>query len=171
MPRLRRLDYASMGTAVEILRGVLERYDDFKGRFAVPGEGGERAFRAWLVLDLLHHHFRWPSRLILVGERHDVLLLNEQLFPIITIETKEPRHEASKTEKAKFEERLPHYTTLQHAFLTDGFNWLQLTLSAPAGRQTIAARGEIDIAEDEDADIDEFLARLDAAKYISETYE
>ena len=160
-----------MATAVQVLREVMGRYDDFKGRFAVPGEGGERAFRSWLVLDLLHHYYRWPSRLILIGERHDVLLLNSQLFPIITIETKEPRHSVSTKERAIFEQRLAHYTTLQTAFLTDGFTWVKLRLVAPAGRQTIAAEEEVDIRVTDDLKVNAFLAPLAAERYTSEIYE
>jgi hypothetical protein len=93
-------------------------------------------------------------------------LLNEQLLPVITIETKEPRHEATKAEHASYEQRLPHYTTLREAFLTDGFRWSQLILAAPAGRQSIVKRSKIDIVADEDVIINEFLAPLAANRYI-----
>ncbi|MGA3066927.1 MAG: hypothetical protein ABSF29_08785 [Tepidisphaeraceae bacterium] len=160
-----------MQSASQVLRAILDRYDNFKGRFSVPVEGGERGFRAWLVIDLFHHHFRWPSGLILVGERHDVLLLNESLFPVITIETKEPRHEASKKEIRSFETRLPHYTTLKYAYLTDGFKWIKLYLAAPAGHQTIAKKEIFDVCQHDDTAINKFLATFDATQYISKPNE
>ena len=39
--------------ALVAIRAILRRYDSYCGRLNVPGNWGERAFRGWLMTDLL----------------------------------------------------------------------------------------------------------------------
>lgn len=72
------------------------------------------------VSDLLATTLGWPTANIVVGERFDVLLQDPDGFPVATIETKTPYHEATKKERQDFKERLSGYGTLQTAATGSG---------------------------------------------------
>jgi hypothetical protein len=76
-------------------------------RRTVPGEGGERAMRAWLAMEIFGPAFGWPSERIVVGERFDVLLLDRRGRPVINIETKDVDHTPTRKELEAFRGRLP----------------------------------------------------------------
>jgi hypothetical protein len=156
-----------MESALSTIRAILKRHADYAGRFAVPGDWGERAFRGWLVLDLLHGYMKWPSSHILLGERHDILLLNDSLSPVITVETKRPDYDASKSEWKNFEARLPHYGTLRWAFLTNGKNWTRLEILAPKGKIQIRSRQEIDVTKASEEDAAKYFGTLRARQYLA----
>lgn len=94
-----------------------------KARTQVPGEGGERLFRNRLKDALLQDLFGWPADFIFPAERFDLRLLNEQDDTLIYIETKEPEHIASDNEYQRFFARLRQYSTLRHAYFTNGSRW------------------------------------------------
>ena len=122
--RLSSGDETDLGSAIlEALKTILERCEEAGVRLGYPGEGGERSFRHWLGTDLLERVLGWPSAKVVVGERFDILLLDSDGFPVITIETKTPYHKASKKERQDFEERLSGYGTLRTAFFTNGTEW------------------------------------------------
>jgi hypothetical protein len=149
-----------------IVGEILARYNDYSGRFSVPGEWGERAFRGWLVLDLLASYYRWPSAHILLGERLDILLLDHTIHPVVTIETKMPGYEAKPQEWHQFEARLAFYGTLRWAFLTNGGAWTRYELSSPQGRATVVGRASIDVAKDSPTQVEAFLNVCDSSQYI-----
>jgi hypothetical protein len=102
-----------------------------KARMQVPGEGGERAFRGRLCEALLEKAFGWPPEFILSGEKFDVRLLNPQDQPVVTIETKEPEHTTSEAEYRAFFDRLKHYPSLRHAYITNGAFWERYDIQTP----------------------------------------
>jgi len=108
----------------KVLKMVLDRYNRYERFLNYPGDWGERAFRGWIVFDLFHKYLGWPIQNIVFGERFDVLLINDDLKPVINIETKKP--EKGLADYEDFKERLPIYKTLYYATLTDGYEWLSL---------------------------------------------
>ena len=131
--------------AITAIKTLLRRYDRYTGRLNVPGDWGERAFRGWLAMDLLCDALGWPSSHVVLGERFDILLLDQGLHPVVNIETKKPYYEASPREKANFEDRLKYYGTLRWACLTNGTSWLRLSLLSPSGTQVIQERKTLNI--------------------------
>lgn len=119
------------------LTALLARYDDLKQRLGFPGDFGERAFRGWLVLDVLQQCYGWDSERLVFGEVYDLLLLSRNRLPVVTIETKIPSHRPTPTDIRSFENRLHHYATLHYAYFTDGYVWRRLHLAAPSGMQVV----------------------------------
>lgn len=158
---------ATMRSALHVIRAILQRHAEYGGRFNVPGDWGERAFRGWIVLDLLHDTLKWPSTHIVMGERHDLLLLNTSLSPIVTIETKRPGHEASPAERKDFEDRLAHYGTLRWAFLTNGEEWTRLELVTPKGKCEVKTRETIYLSNIPEKTANRYLEVLDPKCYIA----
>jgi len=153
----------SQGHAVlKTLHEILERCEKTGARLAYPGEGGERRFRGWLVSDLLAKTLGWHTDNIVVGERFDILLQDESGFPIITIETKTPYHKATAKEHADFEERLSGYGTLHTAYFTNGAEWEQLEILAPAGVQEIQSRSVLRLESATPEEAEAFFAPPDA---------
>ncbi len=111
-----------MSTASQVLLNVLKRYERYERFLNYPGDWGERAFRGWLIFDLFHQFLKWPIENIVFGERFDVLLVNNEIKPIINIETKKPGRGLS--EYNAFKKRLSDYQTLNYAILTDGNEWM-----------------------------------------------
>ncbi|HUY13109.1 MAG TPA: hypothetical protein VMX16_05665 [Terriglobia bacterium] len=101
-----------------------------KARMQVPGEGGERPLRARLCEAFLEKLFGWPPDFILSGERYDISLLNPEDQPVITIETKEPGHLTARAEYQAFFSRLRHYTSIRHAYITNGAYWERYDIHA-----------------------------------------
>jgi hypothetical protein len=92
VPVRRAMQYSPMGEAenLEALRNVLDRYDSFNRLGALAGEGGERAFRGWLISGFLQTALGWPWDRLVLGESLDVLALDWRDLPMIYIETKAP---------------------------------------------------------------------------------
>ncbi|HVG29320.1 MAG TPA: N-6 DNA methylase [Pyrinomonadaceae bacterium] len=158
----------SQGQAVlETLHDILERCEKAGARLAYPGEGGERRFRGWLVSDLLAKTLGWHTNNIVVGERFDILLQDEGGHPVITIETKTPYHKAGAKERADFEERLAGYGTLRAAYFTNGAEWEQLEILAPAGEQEIQSRSVFHLERTTPEEAEAFFAPLAAERYVS----
>lgn len=152
--------------AKTVVGEILTRYNDYSGRFSVPGEWGERAFRGWLVLDLFSSYYGWPSTHILHGERLDVLLLDRAIHPVVTIETKKPGYEAKETEWKQFEDRLAFYGTLRWAFLTNGRSWTRFQISSPQGNVTVIGRKTIDVIQASSSEVEEFLEICHSSHYL-----
>jgi len=111
-----------LSSGYKVLTMVLDRYTRYEQFLNYPGDWGERAFRGWLVFELFHEYLRWPIKNIVFGERFDVLLINDDLKPVINIETKKP--EKGLADYEDFKKRLPVYQTLYYAISTDGYAWL-----------------------------------------------
>lgn len=150
-------------SATDQLRRLLQRYDELRRRLGFPGDFGERAFRRWLTLDVLQPCFGWPSDRIVFGEVYDLLLLSRVRQPVVTIETKIPKHRPTHADIAAFEGRLHHYGTLHYAFFTDGYIWRRLELAAPDGTQIVLADDEA--ALNDDARLTDLLQPLHAGRY------
>ena len=156
----------TVATALETIRLILARHEEYRGRLNLPGEGWERAFRGWLAMDLLLQHFGWPTSRIVLGERFDILLLDEGLAPAVTIETKGPHHEASQRETEDFEARLPFYGTLRWAFFTNGEHWARLRLEAPKGIQTFAEKKTFSVEQATEKTAEAFFEVLKTSHFI-----
>lgn len=127
------------------IRRILQRSDEVGERIGYPGEGGERRFRAWLGTDLLSNTLGWPSKNVVIGERFDVLLVNEEDHAVATIETKTPYHQASKQERVDFEKRLSGYPTLRTAYFTNGPEWERLDIVVSGAELRILDRSRFDV--------------------------
>ncbi len=143
------------------LQAVLRRAEADEAHIGFPGEGGERRFRGWLVSDFLIELLGWPQDRVVSGERFDVLLCDAEGLPVVTIETKAPRHRTSERERAAFRERLSGYPTLRGAYLTNGASWQRLDL--PEMRGSALATLQLDEASAVEAA--EFFAPLAAERY------
>lgn len=151
---------ADLGNIIRnALSSILRRCEETGVRLGYPGEGGERAFRGWLVSDLLITALGWPTDKVVVGERFDVLLQDADGFPVATIETKEPYHKASKKERADFEERLSGFGTLRHAYFTNGNQWERLDIFSPTGDLEIQTRFSFDLNHVTPEESEAFLRR------------
>lgn len=132
----------------ERIRTVLSEILDWcrsTARMQVAGEGSERPFRSRLCESLLEKTLGWPFDFILSGERYDVSLLNPEGQPVVYIETKEPEHLTAEEEYEKFFDRLKHYGSLRHAYLTNGSYWERFDIHAP-----LAGQEEIDVGHFEE---------------------
>src|SRR6266571_7906105 len=72
------------------LSAVLDRYETFNRLGALAGEGGERAFRGWLLGGFLESALGWDWRKVVLGESLDVLALDWRDHAVVYIETKTP---------------------------------------------------------------------------------
>ena len=120
---------ASGESIIATLKEILD-WCRAKGRMQVPGEGGERPLRFRLCEAFLEKLIGWPPDFILSGERYDISLLNPQDQPVITIETKEPGHLTTRAEYQAFFSRLRHYTSIRHAYITNGSYWERYDIHA-----------------------------------------
>ncbi len=117
-------------------------------------------------MDYLRDVLGWPTSRILFGERFDILLLDQDLHPVVNIETKAPDHEASAQEIQDFERRFPFYGTLRWAFFTNGTDWCRLALYAPQGQQTITERKMLLLHNTTDMIAADFFDPLDPKHYL-----
>ena len=160
-------DDDSLGGAITTaLSSILKRCEEAGIRLAYPGEGGERAFRGWLVSDLLVAVLGWPAERIVVGERFDLLLQDSDGFPIATIETKTPYHKASKKERADFEQRLSGFGTLRYAFFTNGSQWQRLDIFSPTGALEIQSRFSFELNRCTAEEVEAFFTPLAGYRYF-----
>ncbi|MBZ5615902.1 MAG: N-6 DNA methylase [Acidobacteriia bacterium] len=128
------------------IHSVLRRCEEVGGRLDFPGEGGERRFRSWLATEVLQTVLGWPPKQVVVGERFDILLVNDELHPVATIETKTPFHKATRKEKKDFEERLDGFPSLRTAYFTNGSEWDRLDI--------ITSEGNLEIVESSHLNLD-----------------
>lgn len=105
------------------LETVLDRFDSFHRLGALYREGGERAFRGWLVAGFLQPALGWPWKSIVQGESLDLLLLDWADRPVIYIETKTPVYPLSVRHRREMECRLDRWGSIQHLVLTNGRLW------------------------------------------------
>jgi len=134
-------------------------------RLPLPGEGDERPFRDWLKSQLLVAVLGWPDERVKIGERFDILLLDEFDRPVVTIETKAPHHHSSKEEQKTFRERLSFYATLRAAYFTNGPEWDRLDLVSLEGQQTIHERVSLEISQANSEHAESFFAPLRGDRY------
>jgi hypothetical protein len=155
-----------MKSVTNVLNQILQRCDKYTGRLNIPGEWGERAFRGWIILDFLFTELGWPSTHIILGERFDILLLNESLHPVVNIETKKPRTRIRQKEKKDFQNRLAMYPTLEWAFLTNGIYWDRFKLLAPGGNQKILEETEYELEKASEETTKEFFEAINRSHYL-----
>lgn len=81
---------------------------------------------------------------MVVGERFDLLLINDDQHALATIKTKTPYHKASKKERKDFEEKLSGFPTLRSAYFTNGPEWDRLDIVVTGGELSIFERSQFD---------------------------
>jgi hypothetical protein len=159
---------AGQGKAlIAALKTILMRGNEAGMHLGYPGEGGERPFRAWLVSDLLVGVLHWPPAKIVVGERFDILLQDAEGFPISTIETKSPYHQASEKERRDFEGRLSGFGTLRTAYFTNGPEWERLDIFSPTGALEIRERFVFNLRTASAEEAEAFFAPLAADRHFA----
>ena len=156
----------SLGNLIlDSIRRVIDRTVQIGQRLPLPGEGDERPFRDWLKSQLLVTVLGWPDERVRIGERFDILLLDEFDRPVVTVETKAPYHRSSRQEQRTFRERLSLYGTLRTAYLTNGLEWDRLDLVSSEGRQTIREQVSFDISHADAELAESFFAPLRGDRY------
>jgi hypothetical protein len=156
----------SLGNLVlDSIRKVIDRTVQVGKRLPLPGEGDERPFRDWLKSQLLVAVLGWPDERVKIGERFDILLLDEFDRPVVTIETKAPYHHSSKEEQKTFRERLSFYATLRAAYFTNGPEWDRVDLVSLEGQQTIHERVSLEISQATSEHAESFFAPLKGDRY------
>ena len=138
---------------------VLERYDSFNKLGALWGEGGERAFRGWLVSGFLEEALGWPWRNVVLGESFDVLTLDWRDHPVVYVETKTPDSPVRTEHRGEALGRISRWGSLHHVFLSNGRHWERFAVSS----------GELEALyrfEDGPDPCQEFFGPLDARRYL-----
>ncbi len=102
---------------------VLERYENYKQYLRYPGDWGERALRGWLVREVFQDLLGWSSEATLWGELFDVLFVDEQLTPVIYLETKKPEIVLTRQHCRYTLQRAARFPTLRYTVLTNGWLW------------------------------------------------
>ena len=158
---------SSLGNLIlDTIRRVIDRTVQVGKRLPLPGEGDERTFRDWLKSQLLVAVLGWPDERIRIGERFDILLLDEFDHPVVTIETKAPFHRSTKDEQETFRERLFLYPTLRAAFFTNGPEWDRLDLVSLEGQQKIQAQVSLEISQGGAEQAESFFMPLRGDRYF-----
>ena len=145
---------------ISTIRSVLQRCDEIGEKVGYPGEGGERRFRKWIASDLLEGVLGWPIKNVVIGERFDVLLISDEHHALATIETKTPYHQASKKDRADFEDRLSGYPTLRTAYFTNGSEWDRLDIVVSGAELRVLERSSFDINKHSPGYAEQFFAPL-----------
>jgi hypothetical protein len=104
--------------------------------------------------------FETGSEQIVIGERFDVLLVDQFNFPLQTIETKTPYHQASRAERKSFEDRLSGFGTLHYAYFSNGAEWERLSLSFDEGKAKFHDARQIKIATATGPNVEKFFRPL-----------
>lgn len=120
---LLRRDYEKMVEPLDALSAVLARFESFNRLGALYREGGERAFRGWLVSGFLQPVLEWPWRSVVQGESLDLLTLDWADRPVIYIETKTPTEPLRPLHRREMETRLGRWGSIRHLVLTNGHVW------------------------------------------------
>jgi len=148
-----------------ILVAILNRYDRYGKLIRYPGEWGERAFRFWLIVELLMNVLGWPPQSIVLGERYDVLLLDNEIRPVIYIETKRPNISISEEHVEEAKERAKDYFSIQYVVVTNGKTWILYD----------AIKNEyvkiVDLIKAEEREVAEFFSKLSAENFLVESAE
>jgi hypothetical protein len=108
----------------------------------------------------------WPDESARIGEIFDILLLDEYIKPVATIETKAPYHRSTKDEQRKFRERLSSCPNLRAAFFTNGPEWDRLDLVSLEGRQKIHSEVSLDISQATAEQVESFFEPLRGDRYF-----
>jgi hypothetical protein len=146
------------------LREVLMRSDE--GALP-PGEGRERAFRGWLMTDVFVGLLGWPAEQVVLGERFDLTLKDADGFPVVTVETKAPGHQATQQEHQDFEDRLADLGSLRTAYFTNGTEWERLDVSAPTGAVEVHGRSRFRLDDATAEEAEAFFAPAGAWRYFA----
>jgi len=143
-----------------ILVEILNRYDRYGRLVRYPGEWGERAFRFWLIVELFMNVLGWPSQSIVLGEKYDVLLLDNDIRPVIYIETKRPDITVSEEHVEEAKERAKDYFSIRYVVVANGKMWVLYD----------AIKGECmwiaDLSRAEDRKVAEFFGKLSAKNFL-----
>ena len=159
-------DSAEFGTKILAAIGrAMSRTEQAGKAQPIFGEGGERSFRGWLKDFLLVSVMAWPSAKVRIGEEFDVILLDDFDKAVVTIETKEPFHRASKAEREIFTARLFKLPTLRTAYFTNGQEWDRLDLCSPKGAQQVLAKASLAIATAAPEEAESFFAPMRADRH------
>jgi hypothetical protein len=159
-------DSAEFGTKILAAIGrAMSRTEQAGKAQPIFGEGGERSFRGWLKDFLLVSVMAWPSAKVRIGEEFDVILLDDFDKAVVTIETKEPFHRASKAEREIFAARLSKLPTLRTAYFTNGQEWDRLDLCSPKGAQQVLAKASLAIATAAPEEAESFFTPLRADRH------
>jgi hypothetical protein len=118
-----RRDVSRADDLVRALDDVMERFAGFSRLGALYGEGGERAFRGWLITRLLMDELRWPWSAVVNGESLDVLLVDWSDRGVVYVETKTPTETLKPKHRLEVASRLDRWPTLVVAVLTNGHEW------------------------------------------------
>jgi hypothetical protein len=165
-----RRESAQSGSLGNLILGAITRVIDrtvqVGKRLPLPGEGDERPFRDWLKSHLLVAVLGWPDESARIGEIFDILLLDEYIKPVVTIETKAPYHRSTKDEQRKFRERLSSCPNLRAAFFTNGPEWDRLDLVSLEGHQKIHSEVSLDISQATAEQVESFFEPLRGDRYF-----
>ncbi len=102
---------------------VLDRVNAFGRLGALHGEGGERAFRGWLITRLFMQELGWPWSAVVNGESLDVLLVDWSDRAVVYVETKTPAEPLKQKHRHEVARRLDRWPSLTCAVLTNGYEW------------------------------------------------
>jgi hypothetical protein len=105
------------------LTEVLERLEQFRRGGALRHEGGERAFRGFLVTGFLMRTLGWPWHRLVLGESLDLLAVDWRDQPVFYIETKTPTQPLIPRHRAEIAGRLHRWGSFRFAVLTNGKQW------------------------------------------------
>jgi len=143
-----------------VLVEILNRYDRYGRLIGYPGEWGERAFRFWLIVELFMDVLGWPSQNVVLGEKYDVLLLDNDIRPVIYIETKRPSIPISEGHVEEAEERAKDYFSIRYIVVANGKMWVMY--DAIKGEYMLIA----DLSKAEDRKVTEFFSKLSAKNFL-----
>jgi hypothetical protein len=147
------------------LSAVLDRYETFHRLGALAGEGGERAFRGWLLGGFLQPALGWDWRKVVIGESLDVLALDWRDHAVVYIETKTPDSSLKIQHRAEMIGRAPRWGSLRHLFLTNGRAWERFDLEGST--EIEIARPDASYALSSGASgCARFFEALDARRYV-----
>jgi hypothetical protein len=145
---------------------VLARYEDFHRLGALAGEGGERAFRGWLLAGFLQPTMGWDWRKIVLGESLDIIALDWRDHAVVYIETKTPDSGLRVQHRLEMINRAPRWGSLQHLFLTNGRLWERFDLNDISEAQHSEPDASYTLASGQ-TDCLIFFDALDARKYLA----
>lgn len=147
----------------ETLRHILE---ETLGLPVADRDGLERALRERVSRYLLQDKLGWQQRRIATGEVYDLLCYDEDLIPVLYVETKTPRRSAIPASETKVAlARARDLAVLQYMLLTDGRTYV--LHDAETGRQLDSVR-----LDDSESRLESFFGSIRADQFaLSETWE
>jgi hypothetical protein len=123
-------------------------------------EGLERPLRERVSHYLLQERLDWPQRLIRSGESYDILCYDEDLIPVLYIETKSPLSAVPQSEVDKALDRARNLTVLQYVLITNGKVYRLYDLGRPTSPQLLNVTEELSAEE-----AGQFFEPLKAARF------